>query len=203
VRKLFLFPLILLVVSSFAWSTNWVSFERGVTTKECGPAIQVQQNDQHVISFQVYVSGALFGVEATHGKIFSTIDIPDAGWISEIGKPRLPVIRRFIEIPMGARISASLDILKSHTYSLKAFEARYDIFPVQLPVEKLPGARDSKPFQVDTALYESDAFYPDKNLSVSDMFHVRGRRLVMVEFSPIRYNPVRNEIQVITDVRMS
>jgi len=203
VRKLFLFPLILLAVSSFAWSTNWVSFERGVTTKECGPAIQVQQNDQHVISFQVYVSGALFGVEATHGKIFSTIDIPDAGWISEIGKPRLPVIRRFIEIPMGARISASLDILKSHTYSLKAFEARYDIFPVQLPVEKLPGARDSKPFQVDTALYESDAFYPDKNLSVSDMFHVRGRRLVMVEFSPIRYNPVRNEIQVITDVLIS
>jgi len=186
-------------MTPFLFSSNQVLFDNGKWEEDVEPVIHLLRNDEHHISFRVTVPGVLTGVKSSHGRLFSTLDLPSAGWTNKIGKPRLPVIRRIIEIPQHARVTVKVETIDNQVVSLQKLNCGYELFPVQLPVEKLPSGRGIKPFQKDAGLYLSDLFYPESAVTISPPRDVRGRRLVTVEFSPLRYNPSRQKIHVATD----
>ncbi len=134
------------------------------------------------------------GALPTHGRLFSTMDSPGCGWTNELGKPRLPAIRRFVEVPAGT-CAVQVEAPERSTVLLDQLGADHLIFPVQRPVEKVPGARERTPFEMDEDLYATDAFYPEQSASVSGPFVIRGHRLFLVEYLPFRYNPYRASIQ--------
>ncbi len=142
------------------------------------------------------------GAKPTHDQLFSTLDCKACGWTNELGRPRLPAVRQLVEAPPGAKLSVQFEAPESRVTPLQELGAQHLIFPVQQPVEKLPGARERTPFEMDHELYATDAFYPEKSYSVSGPFVIRGHWLYQVEHYPIRYNPYRAEIQTTPDAHL-
>jgi hypothetical protein len=192
-RILVLFALIL--CGSYILADQWFGFQHGKSGQPAGAAVRMLADDGHQISFQIDIEGLQVGVQPSHGALFSTLDVPGAGWTNEVGGPRLPVLRRFVEIPVGATATATIEALDVQTFPLAATGAEFELFPVQLPVEKIPGV--TKPFQKDARIYAADALYPAANLTLAGPLGIRDRNLVLAEFAPVRYNPVRREIEVI------
>lgn len=199
-RKGILILVILTLCGSLLLADGWFNLQRGKSGAPAEAAVRLLADDSRLVSYQVDVDGVLVGVQPSHGSLFSTLDIPGAGWTAEVGGPRLPVLRRFVEIPAGARAAASLEVLDARVFPLRATGAEFELFPVQLPVEKLPGV--VKPFQKDARVYGADAFYPAAGLTVGEPMVIRGRTLLMVEFAPVRYNPVRGEVEVVRSARI-
>lgn len=199
-RKGILVLFILALCGSILLADGWFSLQRGKSGAPAEAAVWLLADDSQLVSYQVDLDGVLVGVQPSHGSLFSTLDIPGAGQTSEVGGPRLPVLRRFVEVPAGARASASLEVLDARVFPLRATGAEFELFPVQLPVEKLAGV--VKPFQKDARIYGADAYYPAARLTVGEPMIMRGRTLLMVEFAPVRYNPARGEVEVVRSARI-
>ncbi|HSA21155.1 MAG TPA: C25 family cysteine peptidase [Myxococcota bacterium] len=135
------------------------------------------------------------GLRTTYGRQFSTLGCPGCGTTTELGRPQLPVLRRLVEVPAGMTLTASLAPAGRRSLPLSELGAREALLPVQRPVEKLPGAAALVPFEQDEELYARDALYPAQDVWVSGPFELRGHRLFMVEYAPLRYNPARAELE--------
>ncbi|MBN2498016.1 MAG: hypothetical protein JXR96_25715, partial [Deltaproteobacteria bacterium] len=142
------------------------------------------------------------GAERRAGELWNSLGCPGCGVSGELGKPRLPVIRRFLEVPAGAELAVEIEDATRRRLSLAELGARHRLLPVQRPIPKLPGARERAPFDIDEAVYAEDAFYPDTELSLSAPLVVRGHDLRQLELHPIRYNPVRGELELLESARL-
>ncbi len=124
----------------------------------------------------------------------------DIGEITTVGKPNLPVIRRLIEVPQGAEVNFEIVSASKKVYSLKDAGMEYPIMPSYPPVPKVKGA---KPHLVmDRELYSTDAFWPDNIVKVKRAGIIRGHELYQIEFYPVRYNPARGMIEVISNIKL-
>ena len=134
------------------------------------------------------------------GRSFQEWTLPDEGVTAERGRPRLPVIRRLIEIPFGARII--LDGIQSNEMErpLSQTGLPHPIVPVQPPVPKIPGAGEHTDLVIDRSFYDRDEFWPPDLVRVRDVGVLRQSRLALVEIFPVRYNPLRQQVRLSTRV---
>ncbi|MBW2700758.1 MAG: hypothetical protein JRF33_08035 [Deltaproteobacteria bacterium] len=158
------------------------------------PTLRLMDSAPKNITLAFDGGGARVGLQSTHDRLFSTLDCPDCGWTNELGKPRLPVIRRFVEVEPGSQLSSSFEAADRNVIRLEAIGAKHLILPVQRPVEKKPGAAKNTPFEMDEELYADDAFYPQDDVQISGPFVMRGHWLYLVEVHPFRYNPYKAEL---------
>ena len=135
------------------------------------------------------------------GRPFQEWIMAGEGVTAEVGKPRLPVIRRLVEIPFGAEV-----ILRG----LTAGDVELDlsdtglvdpIAPVQPPVPKIPGAGQNASLVIDQAHYGRDEFWPPDVVRVREIGVLRQSRLALVEIFPVRYNPRRERIRLCSSVQ--
>ncbi len=136
------------------------------------------------------------------GKEFTRFYLRDRGMgeINEVGKPNLPAIRRFIEVPYGAEVSYEIVSFHKKEISMKEEGILHPIMPSYPPVPKIKGARPK--LVIDKALYKTDAYWPKNIVSIKKAGIVRGHNLYMVEFFPVRYNPVKGKLEVIKDITL-
>jgi hypothetical protein len=130
--------------------------------------------------------------------LFSLLRLPRTVLSSEIGKPELPVLRRMVQIPSGAEPGLILSSMDGRTVSMEEIGAAYPVFPVQPPVPKVKRAFDQLKFEIDEGFYHSDQFYPEKVAQIVETGIIRGHTYAIVEFYPVRYNPVRKEFQILS-----
>jgi len=177
-------------------------FQQSSFRQPVAGSIKLLANSPQGVSLLVKPGSLNIGTKLDHKQLFSTLDCDSCGWTNELGKPRLPVIRRFVEVPAGSEVSAQFKASDRQTIKLADLGAQHVILPVQRSIEKLPGAAERTPFEMNTELYSQDAFYPDQDVSISKPFVIRGHWLVMVEAYPLQYNPARAEIQHISDATL-
>ena len=166
------------------------------------PSLQLAQAD--AAGMELDLAGGRYAVGARErgAQLWSTLGCADCGVTNELGKPRLPVLRRLVEVPLGANPSARLDEVRTRRLSLDELGARHRLLPVQQPVPKRPGALENAPFDIDRELYARDAYYPAEGVSVSAPLYIRGHQLVLVELRPVRYNPARGELELIEQAKL-
>lgn len=126
------------------------------------------------------------------GGEWTILEIPGGGIAARVGAPRLPVLRRLVEVPPGARVRVELIPSDERKISLEELGLTAKILPVQPPVPKIPGAEALVPWREDAELYGTDALWPASDVRLEDRAIVRGRHVVLVEIHPLRYNPARN-----------
>jgi hypothetical protein len=126
---------------------------------------------------------------------YTIISLPECGFSTQVGEPQLPVIRRLIEVPEGAQLSAEIQA-DAQPVRLSSVGINCPVLPRQPPVPKIAGAAKAAPFQVKASAYQADAFGPSSRVALAEAGRFAGRRLVLVEVSPITYNPVRGELSV-------
>jgi hypothetical protein len=145
-------------------------------------------NIQHKIAFKTKF--VVDTTTAADGKIYSTIKFSDYSFRLKEGEPMLPVkIINFI-IPANEEP----DIV---TYSVKEAEKihlDYPVYPVQKPVPSSIGFKGNDFVSPDGKIYSLDAFYPAKTACVLRTNCFRGNKIVVIEVSPVVYNPVKGQL---------
>ena len=174
----------------------WVSF--GGYGEAGGPEVAVEASDFSQILINTVPRGMYGSTTITQDGLFSRLSIPEAGRTTTVGGPELPVIRKLVQIPLGAKVSVRMTDLQIGEASLAELGLEERIFPVQAPLPKTPVA--PIPFAIDQAAYASDAFVPELWVSLGPEAFIRGRRVVMVEINPVRYNAALSRVQYLENL---
>jgi len=88
---------------------------------------------------------------------FNEIGIPGLYSIGRLGTPKLPAVKKLIEIPHGAEFSVEIKNYSVKEYKLSDYDIIYPIMPVQPSIRKDQNSEDI-PFEFDENIYQSDGF---------------------------------------------
>ena len=180
-----------LLVMATAVSAEWLSFGGS----ESAPTINVNSKTQSGVYLSVDVPGVYYNMVSTEMGKFMDINLPGYGFTTEIGRPKIPVIRRFIEVPYGARVEATLEnVVEGHIYVTER------IMPVQ---PSRPKTGEKVPFRLDAKFYAQNTFYPEIGVKVKEAGIARGHRLFVVEIFPISYNPATGEMKYLVSANVN
>lgn len=138
-----------------------------------------------------------FDVNTKEG-VFTEISANGYGFTWEVGAPKLPVMRRLIEIPVGARPEVNVVSYDVAEYTLSELGIQNKIIPTQPPVAK--SEEGPVNFVIDRKAYASDKFNENVLASIEVVGTMRSTRMARLEISPVQYNPVQGTIRVYTNV---
>lgn len=138
-----------------------------------------------------------FDVNTKEG-VFTEISATGYGFTWEEGAPKLPVMRRLIEIPVGARPEVTVVSYDVTEYNLSEFGIQNKLFPTQPPVAKSEEAPTE--FVITSKAYASDNFNKSVLASIEVVGTMRSTRMARLEISPVQYNPVQGTIRVYSNV---
>ena len=192
--------LILAISATAAFSGQWVPL---ASNSNSGRTVGLSSASPDAIVLDVTLPGLDVSEAKTKDGAYILLSVPDQGYNTELGHPKLPVISEWVEIPQGARVEVFLEVIASESFNLKAKGFNKKIMPVQLPVPKMPGAEEKVPFSIDQTIYSKNEFYGKAKVTLSDPMQMRGHRAVLVSFWPVSYNPVTGDMKVITKGKIS
>ncbi|HPE87306.1 MAG: C25 family cysteine peptidase [Bacteroidales bacterium] len=135
----------------------------------------------------------------TEGGLFTAFYSHVNAFTGKTGEPRIPIIRKLIEVPLGAELSVEGMTFTEEILNLGEMGIIYPILPVQLPVPK--NGEDAPPFQYNEKAYQTDRFYGEKLVTIEEKGIQRGQRLALVTIAPYQYNPVSNQLKIFSDVQ--
>ncbi|MBN2529946.1 MAG: hypothetical protein JXR76_26385 [Deltaproteobacteria bacterium] len=146
------------------------------------------------------------------GVNFTRIDVPGAGITPVVGKPELPVIRRLVAVPEGAKVSFKVKKGTAKTVQ------NVQIYPVQepppeqkssvsktklSPISKTKSPVVAKPkFAFNKQFYGINKVYPEELVTVSAPMKLRELTVVQVEIATMQYNGAQKQLNVLPDVEV-
>ena len=131
-----------------------------------------------------------YGETAIDGQQFTAITLDGYIPSAAVGAPSLPTFSRLIEVPL------------CRDFEVRVTEATYDTIQLHgariIPTQPSRSKSDTTPARlvIDPKIYDLDAFYGHEEATVEAVGIARDRRLARLQFSPIRYNPVRGQLIV-------
>lgn len=192
-----------LTMSPLIWAretSEWIPMAAPLA--EQAPAISILSSDVRLIEVEVNVPGLYREVIGTPGGEFPRLSLPPEGFTTEIGRAQLPVLYRWVEIPAGARVRLEVVGSETEVMSLQELGIEEPIAPVQRPVLKIPGARESMVFEMDQDFYAQNRWYPADLTQLGEVDRIRGHQLVPLKVHPVRYNPQKGEVSICTGLRL-
>lgn len=139
-------------------------------------------------------------VKSKEGR-FAELMVRGYGKMTEEGRPALPVLKKLIEMPVGAKAEIRITNLEVQTIKLSDYKINLPVMPAQPPVSKQEDDPSLLPFHIDRALYANDEFYGKEPVRVIPLGELRGTGIFRLEISPFEYNPITGELRVITSIR--
>lgn len=118
----------------------------------------------------------------------------------EVGCPQLPVTQKFIEIPFGATPQVTVLGCTQQEIDLGDYGIQR-LLPVQPPVSK-DDVPEGVPFVMNEASYAQDAYLGYELATIQVLGTMRGYHIAKLTVAPVRYNPLRNKIQVFNDIQL-
>ena len=131
-----------------------------------------------------------FGKAAIEGQQFTTVTLDGYLPSAAVGAPSLPTFSRLIEVPL------------CKGFEVKVTQASYDTIQLRgarlMPTQPSRSKSDTTPARlvIDSKIYATDAFYGQEEAMVEPVGVARDRNLARLQFSPVRYNPVRGQLIV-------
>jgi len=172
----------------------------GSQVKELNYEKEVDHSGIHVKSFESNQLEVTFSIGKAEMKTlqhndqtFHTISMGGIFLPGKAGKPELPRLGRYIAVPKDAKAEARLS-----SYKYEILE-NVDIVPsMGIPLDQ--GERMA--LKKDSSVYNTNAFWPDKTVSLSSPQMIRGMDVYVFGISPFQYNPVTKELKVIYDMEI-
>jgi hypothetical protein len=165
------------------------------------PVLTVANSDSTGLRVTVHSDGVLLKPRTNRrGESFVELSWPDAAVTGDIGTPSLPVVRQFFVTPYGATPVPRVTVESVTTIDATVAGFPLVAWPVQPPVEKLPGALERAVFQLDEAVYASDVDLLAERASVQYLGMMSGQQLWQLEIYPVSYNPARQSVDLCHDI---
>ncbi|MBN2362626.1 hypothetical protein JXL83_00680 [candidate division WOR-3 bacterium] len=164
--------------------------------------VVVEYSDPHLLILNAQVGSIEIGQKTAEGRLFSTVLIPCTHSSGAVGEPYIPVIRKIVEVPLGAQWSVT-----AWSGNQKQIYPDNQLYPVQPSQIKL--MHSIIDFTIDESAYLPDRMFGEALVRVSDSGFIRGHRFITIEVFPVSYNPgkneiiYRNDIEIVIDLRDS
>ncbi len=169
-----------------AQSVSWVSFQGGMKEE---PNVKVLSSNEFSTLLQIEINGMFVEEIEEKGIIYHRLRLSNLASTQEIGSPELPVIGELVQIP--DRSNVKITVVESETILLDG----YRVYPFQQPVtdkDPLPG------FFINEDVYSNNSIYPAEQAVLGDIGIMRDIRIVPARITPIRFNPVEEQLEVAT-----
>ncbi|HOA28665.1 MAG TPA: C25 family cysteine peptidase [Candidatus Cloacimonadota bacterium] len=127
--------------------------------------------------------------------VWTMLNAKDYTSTNRVGEPALPLMRKIISVPLGARLDYSLSDTHKRSVSLEASGVRYPIIPAQEPVAKCDDPASLK-FSVNRNFYNGQRATSEATIQLTELGMMRGERLVALDFIPANYNPATKSLDV-------
>jgi len=187
----------LLFLAAVSFGSQRIVFSPG---EETDVDFQVLESNYDRVVLKLEVNSSTPENLETKGGNFTALRLDDYGFTNVVGEPQLPLIRKQLQIPFGAEVSVKVLDLKFERHSLSDLGIVHPLMPVQESVPKLPGARESASFDIDSELYSRDAYYLPERVRLFEIGIMRAYRFATVDIFPVNYNPARGEVEITTEI---
>lgn len=133
--------------------------------------------------------------------MFSEFIIPEYGASNAIGDPKLPVMKKLIEIPVGATIKINTANSTYTDIKLSEMGALFPVMPAQPSVSKSDDPKNIE-FKYNQAVYKSSQFLQHELVTVTPLGTMRGTNIGRLEIAPVYYNPVKKTLRIYTNLEV-
>lgn len=164
-------------------------------------AVQLQRETKDGLSVRYSIAKIDYDEVDTPEGRFTDVFIEQYATTSEVGLPKLPLMRQIIAVPEGANVVARFTSQERQSISLASKGIHYPIVPRQAPVAKNQDL-STLPFVVDREVYNLSAWTAGTSVTATELGYMRGVRMFAVDFMPIRYNPALGMMEVITEAEI-
>ncbi|MHC4742024.1 MAG: C25 family cysteine peptidase [Planctomycetota bacterium] len=174
--------------------SNWIPFVSS-STEGALSRTMAKSSDNTGILVASEIPGMYVHDVNVEGELYQTLRIPNAGHIAEVGKPRLPVIKEFIEVPRFVDVTVEIFCSDYNDYIC------YNVYPAQ---EALPDidTHEAPQFVIDQTTYSTDEFYPSSIAEMEQPVILRGHRIIPLILAPIQFNPVTRELRCYSSIEV-
>ena len=133
--------------------------------------------------------------------VFTELRIPDGYYVGKIGSPKLPAIKKLIEIPFGAEVTIEVLDYTVSEYDLHDYQILNKIMPVQPSLSKSIDS-STVPFEFNEDEYAVNAYNEEDPATVKVLGTLRSFHIAQLVIAPVRYNPVENKIKFYNDIKV-
>lgn len=176
---------------------QWLAF--GPETQGNLPEVALISASAGAIELHASMPGARFGETSINGQAYLTLSGEGYTFSDLVGSPALPVLRKMIEVPIGAEVSLELLEAKTQTVSLAGLGLQGTIAPVQA---SQPKCGEPNPAALPSPELYGNNLYPADHLAITEDYIMRGHRIVVVEVRPVRYNAALAELEVTSEMTL-
>jgi len=190
-----------LMVLGFFITTS-ASMAQVVVLNQDETKIEITENTYTLLSLKNTISEiSAFDVKASEGE-FSQIRVDGYGYSTTIGNPKLPVLKKLIEVPLQSDYNISITYDSFKDYTLLDLGIQYPIIPVQPSLSKSDSPEDVE-FRINNDVYNTDSFLGNQQVVVDQLGIMRGINIARVEISPVQYNPVKKIIRIYENLEVN
>lgn len=132
---------------------------------------------------------------------FTKIIVSGYGENALRGNAELPVLEELINIPLGAEVAIEIVNKEEKTIFLSEYGINNNIFPSQPSISKGENAANL-PFYYNDDYYSNNDFHTQKLITTEYLGKMRGQQLARISVAPFQYNPVTNELKVVTKMEV-
>lgn len=130
---------------------------------------------------------------------FVQVSMPGLAWTDEPGKPQLLQAGAWIGLPATSTPTTHILDVEHSTVHLE-----HRVYPAPVPVpigaDLVDGGQATyhpNVLALDPETYARDGFYPETPVAIDGNVWLRDRRIGLVQLWPVRYHPVRAELDII------
>jgi hypothetical protein len=205
-RILLLLAIIILVLLLFylfvldgkTEKARWLDFKEGATAGAL-PAVEVLKADVEGMEIRYRFPGLWAKDVELGNQHFSHIYAEGYGFPLMYGLPELPLLRKKMIIPHGAKVDVEIVEANYKEYDLTDLGLKR-LSPFQHP--KMKTEELQQPFAYEVEFYQKDGFYPSQPISIESESRVRGRWVFTASASPVAYNPAIGRLRFYTDLTL-
>ena len=201
-KKAYLLGRFHLLLFTFTLISIFVFGDNINVTQNGSNSLTLKESSYSSITLNNQVSDIQFVRVKTNEGIFTLLNIKDYGYRLVEGEPKLPVIKKIIEVPLDATYEIKFTTKSSKEINLSEYDISDFVIPAQPPLSKSIDNPEDVEFVYNKAAYEVNGFVGSELVKVVDLGVMRGVRLARVEISPILYNPVQNKLKVFENIEV-
>jgi hypothetical protein len=194
--------IILLATSTFVGALSSLSNTKPLKiVQEKAPVLTISNSDETTI--EVTINNPIFSytVEQNEYGKFTTLELNGATFSVIEGNAKLPVFRKMVQIPYGAIPIIEIDSISWEYTSLDELGLPSSIIPVQPHLIKIPEQQQG--FVINDEYYEINEYTPRDFVQIVDTGEIRNRRFILLEITPIQYNPKSGELRLIENCEIT
>ena len=187
--KKFLFFLISFLLISSQLYAQWVSLDHSKATNT-PPVVKILKDDNSSTIIQIDIAGFYLDEHIVKGQTFQSADLLTEVLSTKPGYPELPYITKILAIPDQSGIS--VEVIETGEIQI------IDDVHLQPARESWFEGKEESPFELDTEVYNSTDVFPKEYAQIDPPVVFRDFRIARISIFPIRYSPVKNELQSIS-----